>query len=61
MAGRVVTVEPEAVELVVDCRCLLGESILWCPRREVLWWSDIQSSRLRMHGPQRRQTHRRSR
>ena len=43
-------------ELVVDCRCVLGESILWCSRREVLWWSDIQSSRLWMHSPQKRVT-----
>jgi L-arabinonolactonase len=48
--------EPGPVELAVDCRCILGESILWCPHREVLWWSDIQSSRLWMHSPQRRQT-----
>jgi L-arabinonolactonase len=52
----VVSKEPEPAELVVDCRCVLGESILWCPRREVLWWTDIQSSRLWMHRPESRRT-----
>jgi L-arabinonolactonase len=51
-----VAIDVEPAELVIDCRCVLGESILWCARREVLWWSDIQSSRLWMHSPGTQQT-----
>ncbi len=35
--------------LLVDCRCTLGEGILWWPGRRVLVWSDIEASRLWMH------------
>jgi len=35
---------------------VLGESVLWCPQRKVLWWSDIESSRLWMHSPENQQT-----
>jgi L-arabinonolactonase len=38
-----------AATLLVDSRCLLGESILWCERRQVCWWTDIESSRLWRH------------
>jgi len=48
----------ELAELVMDCRCTLGEGILWCPRREVFWWTDIQSSCLWMHSPDKRKTRR---
>ena len=51
-----VAINPEPAQLLVDCRCLLGEGIVWCPRREVLWWTDIQSSRLWMHSPGTRET-----
>ncbi|MBN8260695.1 MAG: SMP-30/gluconolactonase/LRE family protein [Xanthomonadales bacterium] len=27
--------------LLLDCRCELGEGILWCSRRRVLYWVDI--------------------
>jgi len=37
--------------LVVDCRCTLGEGIVWCTRRGVLLWTDIESARLWMHVP----------
>jgi L-arabinonolactonase len=47
---------PESAGLAVDCRCVLGEGVLWCPRREVLWWTDIESSRLWMHSPEKQQT-----
>ena len=33
-------------ELLVDSRCVLGEGIVWCDRRQVAWWTDIESSRL---------------
>lgn len=36
--------------LFVDCRCTLGEGILWCERRRALLWTDIQQSTLWMHG-----------
>lgn len=37
----------EAVaDLLVDSRCALGEGIVWCDRRQVAWWTDIESSRL---------------
>lgn len=37
--------------LVVDSRCALGESVLWCERRSALFWTDIDASRLWMHQP----------
>ncbi len=43
-------------ELAIDCRCTLGEGILWCTRREVLFWSDILASRLWMYSPGSRVT-----
>jgi L-arabinonolactonase len=43
-------------ELAIDCRCALGEGILWCARRQVLFWSDILASRLWMHSPGNRVT-----
>ena len=39
--------------LLVDCRCTLGEGILWCPRRHAWLWTDIEGSRLWMHVPRR--------
>jgi len=39
--------------LVVDSRCALGESVLWCERRTALFWTDIDASRLWMHRPYR--------
>ena len=39
--------------LVVDSRCALGESVLWCERRTALFWTDIDNSRLWMHRPYR--------
>lgn len=32
--------------LLVDGRCELAECPLWCEREQVLWWTDIESSRL---------------
>lgn len=37
--------------LRVDARCQLGESILWCEREQVLWWTDIQQARLWRYSP----------
>jgi L-arabinonolactonase len=41
---------PSPATLFVDCRCTLGEGILWCERRRALLWTDIQQSTLWMHG-----------
>lgn len=38
----------EAV-LAVDCRCTLGEGLLWWEARESLVWTDIQAARLWLH------------
>lgn len=32
--------------LWVDCRCVLGEGILWSPRRRALVWTDIEGARV---------------
>ena len=34
------------VACVVDCRNVLGEGALWCPREQRLWWIDIASPSL---------------
>jgi len=31
---------------VVDCKNVLGEGAVWCPREQVLWWIDISSPSL---------------
>src|SRR5512132_46819 len=38
-----------AAELYVDCRCTLGEGILWDVTRRALLWTDIERSTLWMH------------
>jgi L-arabinonolactonase len=40
---------PSLATLFVDCRCTLGEGILWCEKRRALLWTDIQQSMLWMH------------
>ena len=35
--------------LFVDCRCTLGEGIVWDPRRRALLWTDIEQSTLWLH------------
>jgi len=37
-------------ELYVDCRCTLGEGIVWDVQRRALLWTDIERSTLWMHG-----------
>ena len=37
--------------LLVDSRCQLGESILWCDQRAALFWTDIEACQLWMHTP----------
>lgn len=31
---------------IVDCKNVLGEGAVWCPREQVLWWIDISSPSL---------------
>lgn len=39
------------VTLAVDSRCTHGEGVLWCARRQALFWVDISEKRLWMHHP----------
>lgn len=43
--------------LAVDSRCTLGEGILWCERRHVLYWTDILAAELWRHDPASGHTH----
>ncbi|CAN7503994.1 SMP-30/gluconolactonase/LRE family protein [Pseudoxanthomonas sp. LjRoot143] len=43
--------------LAVDSRCALGEGILWCERRHVLYWTDILAAELWRHDPASGHTH----
>lgn len=56
ISRTVSSTDPDLAELAIDCRCVLGEGILWCPRQEVLWWTDIQSRHLWRHHPEGGQT-----
>ena len=40
---------PHSAALFVDCRCFLGEGIVWWPPRRALLWTDIEGARLWMH------------
>jgi L-arabinonolactonase len=39
----------ETATLFVDCRCFLGEGIVWWPRHGALLWTDIERSQLWIH------------
>jgi L-arabinonolactonase len=41
--------QTSSASLFVDCRCTLGEGILWWPDRQSLLWTDIERSTLWMH------------
>src|SRR6187402_2839477 len=41
----------EKAVLALDARCMLGEGIVWCPRRQALLWTDIEGRRLWRHDP----------
>ena len=36
---------------VLDAGNVLGEGVLWCPRAQALYWTDIQASTLWRHRP----------
>lgn len=40
-----------AARSVLDAGNVLGEGILWCPRAQALYWTDIQASTLWRHRP----------
>src|SRR5436190_12594775 len=40
---------PSTASLFVDCRCTLGEGIVWWRERRALLWTDIDGRRLWMH------------
>ncbi len=40
---------PSSATLLVDCRCTLGEGIVWWAERQCLLWTDIERSTLWMH------------
>jgi sugar lactone lactonase YvrE len=39
----------DTASLFVDCRCQLGEGIIWWARHRALLWTDIESSELWIH------------
>ena len=39
------------IRLTVSSRCAHGEGVLWCERRQALFWVDIDGARLWMHVP----------
>lgn len=45
------TDEKAVANLLLDSRCELGESIVWCEKRAVLFWTDIEAARLWRHAP----------
>lgn len=47
---------PMAVTLALDCRCTLGEGLVWSPRLRSLLWTDIEKSTLWMFRPHDRST-----
>lgn len=49
---------PTTVTLLVDCRCTLGEGIVWVPTLQSALWTDIEKSTLWLHRPDRHETRR---
>lgn len=49
---------PTAATLLVDCRCTLGEGIVWSPSLHSVLWTDIEKSTMWMHRPDRNETRR---
>jgi L-arabinonolactonase len=46
----------QTATLALDCRCTLGEGIVWSPRLRSLLWTDIEKSTLWMYRPHDRMT-----
>ena len=42
----------ESIELIVDAKNILGESVVWCDRRERVYWTDIEASTVWEYDPQ---------
>ncbi|MFT4249599.1 MAG: SMP-30/gluconolactonase/LRE family protein [Pseudomonas sp.] len=42
---------PVVATLAVDSRCTHGEGVIWCERRQALFWIDISEKRLWRHDP----------
>jgi L-arabinonolactonase len=51
-----VTTGVETATLAIDCRCTLGEGVVWCERRGAVLWTDIEGSRFWMHVPEQELT-----
>jgi L-arabinonolactonase len=49
---------PNTSRLALDCRCTLGEGILWSPSLRSVLWTDIERSTLWMYRPQENVTRR---
>lgn len=45
------TADRPSAQLAVDCRCELGEGIVWDERGQTLLWTDIHGARLWRHHP----------
>lgn len=50
-ASKVSTTGRAQAQLAVDCRCELGEGIVWDERDTALLWTDIHGARLWRHRP----------
>ena len=50
-ASKSSAADPVRAELVLDCRCELGEGIVWDERDQALLWTDIHGARLWRHRP----------
>ncbi len=54
MADQKQIMTPISVTLALDCRCTLGEGIVWSTRLRSVLWTDIERSTLWMYRPQDR-------
>jgi hypothetical protein len=45
------TAPAHTATLAVDSRCTHGEGVVWCERRQVLFWVDIAGRQLWRHAP----------
>lgn len=45
-------VKRPVIRPLADTQCQIGEGILWCPRRQLLFWVDITGCALCSHDPE---------